>query len=229
MKMSEAKRYIDEGWQYHWGHRSLSCRWETLQTLSPFDPSHQDSLWNESYSIFIIALLYFIFFWSDKNDQFVLPLFRVINCVLFVYPSMVYYYIFIWIILYSFWLVCCCSNELIPECFFPLMLRLLWLMLHLRWFFFVVLKLKDNIVWNIIFCTSQPFFMNRRSVTQSKIDSTVYFFHWYLFIGFVFMSFCFMMSIAYISWSNRTQKIEGSSLSLAFLLFYKSTFTIGVL
>lgn len=135
--------YIDDR-GYHWGHRSLPCRWETLQTLSPFGPSHQDSLWKESYSIFIIALLYFIFFWSDKNDQFVLPLFRVINCVLFVYPSMVYYYIFIWIILYSFWLVCCCSNELIPECFFSLNAETVVTDVALAMFFFCCLEAKGQ-------------------------------------------------------------------------------------
>lgn len=75
---------------------------------------------SEMKVIVFLLLLYCTLFSFDqiKMISLFLPLFRVINCVLFVYPSMVYYYIFIWIILYSFWLVCCCSNELIPECFF---------------------------------------------------------------------------------------------------------------
>lgn len=69
--------------------------------------------------------------------------------MLLLYPSIVYNYIFILIFLYSFWLVCCCSNELIPECFFfffPLNAETVVTDVALAMaFFVVVLKLKDNI------------------------------------------------------------------------------------
>lgn len=63
--------------------------------------------------------------------------------------------------------------------------------------------------WILFLYVADFFFssMNRRSVTQSKIDSTVYFYHWYLFIGYVFVFM--MMSIACIVWINRTQRHRG--------------------
>ena len=120
------------------------------------------------------------------------------------------------------------GSELIfqmPELsFFPflfLMLRLSWLMLHLWWVLFwfcfvlqIVVRRGEYWVFSLFsFLSHSSYFINHRSVTQSKkSDSTVYFFHWYLFIGHLYV---FFMCIAFLWRANRTQG-RGVSLSLAF-------------
>lgn len=106
-------------------------------------------------------------------------------------------------------------------------------MLHLQCFFCCCccLEAKGQYCLNTIFCTSQAFFFfkNLRSVTQSKIDSQCIFLT-DIYLLVLFLCLCFMTSIACIVWANRTQKIEGSSLSSAFCHYtHTSTCTLGVL
>lgn len=119
--------------------------------------------------------------------------------------------------------------------FFPLMLRLLWLMLHLRWVFCCCLEAKGQYL-NIIFCTLQAFFLwivdlwHRARLIQQCIFSLL-FIYWFclLWCFWLLWCFCFMMSVAYIVWANRTQNIGELVCHLHFYHYtHTPTFTVGV-
>lgn len=89
-----------------------------------------------------------------------------------------------------------CQSFLFFSPFLFLMLRLLWLMLHLWWVLFwfcfvlqIVVRRGEYWVFSLFsFLSHSSYFINHRSVTQSKkSDYTVYFFHWYLFIGHLYV------------------------------------------
>lgn len=120
-----------------------------------------------------------------------------------------FYFLFYFmvIIFYYFWFVWCCISELIgqiPELFFSslsnaetVVTDVALVMGFILFCFFVLFCVADCCaerrilgVFLIFLLSHSSYFINHRSVTQSKKnDSTVYFFHWYLFIGHLYVFF----------------------------------------
>lgn len=169
--------------------------------------------------------MYVVFLWSDMIDLFLVTPVWVINCVLLFYslssspiPTALDF-ILIVIILYSSWFVWCCSNELIgqiPELFFSspnaeTVKTDVALVMGFILFLFCVADLGLLCRDENIGCF--PYFPKVTAVILSIIidlwhrarnDSTVYFFHWYLFIGHLYV--CFLYVYCFFVWrANRTQ------------------------
>lgn len=226
-------------------------------------PPHKENLWAESLIVFfIITFIIYFFFWSDiMINLFLVTPVRVINCVLLFYPphplcplllefvfySILFYYNFFFLILSGLsdavvvsWLVK--YQSFFVLFFLPLMLRLLWLMLHSRWvlfcffvhFFCLCCRLRGaywvwkcaNFLFTLFSVSRSSYFINHRSVTQSKkmIQQCIFFTDIYLlvilmlflFFWFVFLFIC----IAFLWRANRTQS-RGVVCHWHFIIVYK--------